>query len=138
MKISPGKRADLEITATVDKPGLDICSIRVAAAGTHLPCVIDDLANKTYAPQTASLDLDIVTNFGETKFAAGGAMVKYAFCANCACTCGASELYWESVCHHIHPIHFVSIRNMHITKRDIKYDTSSLSDLIDIIRRNYA
>ena len=65
LKVPPGDRVDLEITATVDSPGLDICSIRVAAVGANLPCVIDDLATKTYSPQTATLDLDIVTNFGE-------------------------------------------------------------------------
>ena len=67
LKVPPGDRTDLEITATVDKPGLDVCSIRVASVGANLPCVTDDLAPKTYVPQSATLDLDIVTNFGKSK-----------------------------------------------------------------------
>ena len=65
LKLTPGDRADLEITATVDNPGLDICSIRVTAVGANLPCVIDDLATKTYGAQTATIDLDVVTDFGK-------------------------------------------------------------------------
>ena len=67
LKVPPGDRTDLEITATVDKPGLDVCSIRVATAGADLPCVTENFATKTYAPQSATIDLDIVTNFGKTK-----------------------------------------------------------------------
>ena len=67
LKVPPGDRLDLEIDVTIDNPGLDICSMRVYAAGNNLPCVIDALTTKTYVtPQSANLDFGIVTNFGRS------------------------------------------------------------------------
>lgn len=84
IKIGRGDTTHLIVKATAESEGAHICTVRVVAAGSNLPCVVDEVATRTYTlwpsgsgRQDVELDLGIITNFGKCKHLG----IIFAFCA---------------------------------------------------------
>ncbi|WAR25111.1 hypothetical protein MAR_010815 [Mya arenaria] len=73
LKINRSSSADVTVVATSLDPNLHICSVRVVAAGLHMPCISDSLVTRTttYWPGNVGFEsvtayLGHITNYGDS------------------------------------------------------------------------
>ncbi|KAH3860371.1 hypothetical protein DPMN_023269, partial [Dreissena polymorpha] len=73
IKIPRGNSSEITVKATSNNQEIQVCTVRVVAAGNHFPCVDDKLVKRTYVMSAdgtgfseVSAAVGIVTNYGDT------------------------------------------------------------------------